>query len=59
MPKRNRNLAMLAFLLCGGCASVLPNTAAAIAPATIPDMLTGLGADLESLLSYLMIFLGL
>jgi hypothetical protein len=58
MRKRNRNIAILALLLCGGCAQLMPNTAAAIAPATIPDMLTGLGADLESLLSYLMIFLG-
>jgi len=58
MRSRNR-LAVLALLLCGGCAQMMPNTAAAIAPATIPDMLTGLGADLESLLSYLMIFLGI
>ena len=57
---RNRkSLAALALLLCGGCASVLPNTAAAIAPATIPDMLVGLGADVENLLSYLMILLGI
>jgi hypothetical protein len=57
---RNRkSLAVLALLLCGGCASVLPNTAAAIAPATIPDMLVGLGADVENLLSYLMILLGI
>ena len=56
--RKRKNLAVLALLLCGGCAQMMPNTAAAIAPATIPDMLTGLGADLESLLSYLMIFLG-
>jgi hypothetical protein len=57
--RRKRNIAILLCLLCGGCAQMMPNTAAAIAPATIPDMLTGMGADLESLLSYLMIFLGL
>jgi len=57
--KSRSKYAVLALLLCGGCASVLPNTAAAIAPATIPDMLVGLGADVENLLSYLMILLGI
>ena len=59
MRKRNRNIAILALLLCGGCASMLPNTAEAIAPATIPDMMIGLGADVENLLSYLMLLLGI
>jgi len=57
--RRRKTLAALALLLLGGCAQMMPNTAAAIAPATIPDMLVGLGADVENLLSYLMILLGI
>jgi hypothetical protein len=60
MRKSRKALAGCALLLLlGGCAELMPNTAAAIAPATIPDMLVGLGADIESIVSYLMIFLGI
>ena len=57
MRKRSR-YAVLALLLLGGCAQMMPNTAAAIAPATIPDMMTGIGADIEQWITTLMLLLG-
>jgi len=59
MRGRNRYAALALLLLCGGCAQMMPNTAAAIAPATIPDMMVGLGADAEQMVAFLLILLGI
>lgn len=56
--RRRSRYAVLALLLLGGCAQMMPNTAAAIAPATLNDLFVGLGADVEQLVSFLLILLG-
>lgn len=53
-----KRLGALALLLCSGCASVLPNTAAAIAPADFEDVLLGIAADAEQWVILLMMFAG-
>lgn len=50
---------VLALLPCAGCATVLPNTAAAIAPATFTDVAVGLTADVEMLLQLTLLFVGI
>jgi len=57
--RKRKGIAALALLLCGGCAQMMPNTAAAIAPATLNDLFVGLGADVEQLVSFLLMFLGI
>lgn len=59
MRRCGRLVVVCALLLCGGCASLLPNTATAIAPATFDDLLLGFSADMEQLAAYLSIFLGI
>ena len=61
MRKTNtaRNLAPLALLALAGCSTVMPNTAAAIAPNTFSDLTLGIAADVESWISWLSLLLGI
>lgn len=56
---KKRRLALLGLLCLGGCASIMPNAAAAIAPATFGDLALGIAADVENWIQYLMLFLGI
>lgn len=58
MSRLRAGLALLA-LSGAGCATVLPNTAQVIAPATFADVAVGLAADAEMLLQITLIFVGI
>lgn len=56
---QRRRLAALLLLACSGCSTIMPNTAAAIAPNTFTDLWIGIAADVESLVQYVVLFLGI
>ncbi len=48
-----------ALVLCTSCASIMPNTARTIAPATFTDLTVSIAADVEQWFQVALIFLGI
>jgi PBP1b-binding outer membrane lipoprotein LpoB len=56
---RTAGAVALLALSCAGCATVLPNTAQAIAPADFTDVGLALAADIEQWVQLALIFAGI